>query len=143
MTVVLITGAAQGLGREVARRLAATDHTVFVSARDLEKAQRTAGELDGDVRALPVGLDVNDDASVRAAAAALDRLDVLVNNAAAYVNWGELPSGVDLGAAHAALETNLFGAAVRPRHESLRERRRRERARPQDHRGKHGLNGQT
>jgi NAD(P)-dependent dehydrogenase (short-subunit alcohol dehydrogenase family) len=110
LSVVLITGAAQGLGREVARRLAAAGDTVFVSARDPEKARRAAAELEGDVRALPVGLDVTDDASVRDAAATLDRLDVLVNNAAAYVNWNELPSGADLSAAHAALETNLFGA---------------------------------
>jgi NAD(P)-dependent dehydrogenase (short-subunit alcohol dehydrogenase family) len=63
-----------------------------------------------DVRALPVGLDVSDDDSVSHAAAALDRLDVLINNAAAYVNWSELPTEADLAPAHAALETNLFGA---------------------------------
>ncbi len=67
----------------------------------------------GDVRALKVDLDVTDDASVRAAAQALEdnpgRVDVLVNNAAAYVDWSETASGADLAAAHQILEVSLFG----------------------------------
>jgi NAD(P)-dependent dehydrogenase (short-subunit alcohol dehydrogenase family) len=111
--VVLITGAARGIGREAGRQLAARGASVIVSARDPDQAAAAAAELDGDVRALGVGLDVGDDASVRAAAAALERdpgrLDVLVNNAAAFVNWTELPTEADLAAAHDALEVNLFG----------------------------------
>ncbi len=37
-------------------------------------------------------------------------LDVLINNAAAYVDWTELASAADLAAAEAVLESNLFGA---------------------------------
>ena len=44
---------------------------------------------------LPIGLDVADSASVQAAAAALaedpGRLDILINNAAAYVDWTNWP----------------------------------------------------
>jgi NAD(P)-dependent dehydrogenase (short-subunit alcohol dehydrogenase family) len=65
------------------------------------------------VRALPVDLDVADDASVQEAAVALERdpgrLDVLINNAAAYVDWSETASGADLVAARKVLEVNLFG----------------------------------
>jgi NAD(P)-dependent dehydrogenase (short-subunit alcohol dehydrogenase family) len=113
--VVLVTGSARGLGREVARQLALTGAAVVVTAREPARAAATAEELRhaGDARALEVGLDVSDDASVRAAASELartsGRLDVLVNNAAAYVAWDEQPSSADLAAAHAALETNLFG----------------------------------
>jgi NAD(P)-dependent dehydrogenase (short-subunit alcohol dehydrogenase family) len=116
VAVVLVTGAGQGLGREVARQLAVRGATVYVSARDPDKARRAAKALadDGDVRALPGALDVNDDQSVRAAVAAFEqepgRLDVLINNAAAYVNWAERPSVASLEDAHAAIETNLFGA---------------------------------
>ena len=63
---------------------------------------------------LPIGLDVADSASVQAAAAALaedpGRLDLLINNAAAYVDWTELASTTDLDAARTVMEVNLFGA---------------------------------
>ena len=114
--VVLVTGAARGIGREVTRQLAGMGATVLVGARDADHARATAKELGGagDVRALEVALDVADDASVQAAARALERdpgrLDVLVNNAAAYVDWSETASGADLTAARQVLDVNLFGA---------------------------------
>ncbi|HTP21771.1 MAG TPA: SDR family NAD(P)-dependent oxidoreductase [Solirubrobacteraceae bacterium] len=114
-TVVLITGATRGLGREVARQLAERGATVLVSARDPAKADHTAAELGqtGDVRALSVGLDVNEEPAVRETAAALSRdpgrLDVLINNAAAYVDWTELATAADLSASEQVLSTNLFG----------------------------------
>lgn len=105
---ILVTGAASGLGKEVARQLSEAGHHVLVSARDPRKAAAAAEEVGS--RALPVGLDVSDDASVAAAVASLERLDVLVNNAAAYVDWGETASRAGLGAAREVLETNLLGA---------------------------------
>ena len=51
---------------------------------------------------------------MQAAAAALEadpgRLDVLVNNAATYVDWTETATRADLAVAHQVLEVNLFGA---------------------------------
>jgi NAD(P)-dependent dehydrogenase (short-subunit alcohol dehydrogenase family) len=112
MAVALVTGAARGLGREVAAQLAAAGLDVVVAARDPRRASDTAAEL--GVRALPVALDVSDDASVARAARVLQedpgRLDVLVNSAAAYVDWTELAATADLAAAHAVMQTNLFGA---------------------------------
>src|ERR1700759_4946219 len=114
-TVVLITGATRGLGKEVARQLAERGATVVVSARDPAKADHTAAELGqaGDARALSVGLDVNEEPAVRETAAALwrdpGRLDVLINNAAAYVDWTELATAADLSASEQVLSTNLFG----------------------------------
>jgi NADP-dependent 3-hydroxy acid dehydrogenase YdfG len=81
MSIVLITGAAHGLGLEVARQLAEAGHDVVLSARDAEAAGRAAADV--GARALPVGLDVTDAASVAAAAEAVGELDVLVSNAAA------------------------------------------------------------
>jgi NAD(P)-dependent dehydrogenase (short-subunit alcohol dehydrogenase family) len=119
--VVLVTGSARGLGREVARQLALTGATVVVTAREPARAAATAEELRhanaGDVRALEVGLDVSDGASVKAATSELartyGRMNVLVNNAAAYVAWDEQPSSADLVAAHDALETNPLRAVAR------------------------------
>ena len=113
MTTILVTGAARGLGLGVARALAADGADVWIAARDQHAAADAASELDG-VSPLPVALDVADAASVRSAVEALTeapgRLDVLINNAAAYVDWSELASAADLEAAHAVLEVNLFGA---------------------------------
>lgn len=106
--VVLVTGASAGLGKEVARQLRKAGHHVLLSARDPGKAATAAEEV--GTEALGVGLDVSDDASVTAAARSLDRLDVLVNNAAAYVDWAETATSADLDAARAVVETNLFGA---------------------------------
>jgi NAD(P)-dependent dehydrogenase (short-subunit alcohol dehydrogenase family) len=112
--IALISGASGGIGAEVARQLAASGATVILSTRDPARAAAAAARIDGDARPLAIGLDVTDQASVDAAAAALTTdpgaLDVLVNNAAAYVDWAETASGADLDAARGVLETNLFGA---------------------------------
>ena len=50
-TVVLVTGAARGLGRAVAAQLAGQGHRVLISARDGEKAARAADELGDTVAA--------------------------------------------------------------------------------------------
>lgn len=109
--VVVVTGAARGLGREVARQLAAADRHVVITARDPGDAERAADELGGGVSALPIGLDLTDQASVQAAADALaaqpGRVDALVNNGAAYVDWTETVSAADLSAAHQVVEVNL------------------------------------
>jgi len=114
--VVLITGAARGVGCEVARQLASADALVLVSARQQENAERAAAELGsaGNVRALPVDLDVSDPDAGAEAAAALradpGRLDILINNAAAYVDWSEMASSADLKLAEQVMAINLFGA---------------------------------
>jgi NAD(P)-dependent dehydrogenase (short-subunit alcohol dehydrogenase family) len=103
--VVLVTGAAKGIGREVARQLVGSGETVIVSARDAARAQAVADEL--GARALT--LDVTDSGSVAAAAGELNELDVLINNAAAFVDWAEMGSAADLDTARAVLDTNLLG----------------------------------
>jgi NAD(P)-dependent dehydrogenase (short-subunit alcohol dehydrogenase family) len=109
-THALVTGGARGIGVEVARQLAQAGMVVWLTARDLARAERVAGELAqaGDVR--PAALDVRDDASVAALAARLERLDVLVNNAAIDYDTDARAVGADLDRVRTALETNLFGA---------------------------------
>lgn len=115
-SICLITGSTRGLGRAVAEALASFGSTVVVSGRDHGAAREAARELRsaGDVRALSVPLDVSDRKSVDAAAEALRTdlggLDVLINNAAAYVDWTETASGADLAASRRVMDTNLYGA---------------------------------
>jgi NAD(P)-dependent dehydrogenase (short-subunit alcohol dehydrogenase family) len=114
-TVVLITGATRGLGSEVAAQLAERGARILLTARNAARARAVAADLAeaADVRALDVDLDVDDHESVTRAAAAVHgdpgRLDILINNAAGYVDWGEAGSAADLDAAAAVLSTNLFG----------------------------------
>jgi NAD(P)-dependent dehydrogenase (short-subunit alcohol dehydrogenase family) len=107
MTTTLITGANKGLGREVARRLLADGHDVWLAARDPAKGQAAAEELGARF----VALDVTDDASVAAAAdrvAAEGGLDVLVNNAGILGPRKPVPE-VTPDDLRIVFETNLFG----------------------------------
>jgi len=71
----LVTGAARGLGRAIALRLAQNGARVFVSGRD-ESALRAVG---GGTRALVFDLD--DEAACAAALEQVGGIDILVNNA--------------------------------------------------------------
>ncbi len=85
--IALVTGAAQGLGNAIARRLFAAGHAVVLSDLSLERAQAAAAELDpSGERVLAVKLDVAAKADFEAALAAtlarFGALHVAVNNAA-------------------------------------------------------------
>src|SRR5688500_13025209 len=75
--VAVVTGASSGIGSATAQRLAAEGFQVVLGARRMERLEPLAASI--GARALP--LDVTDPSSVEAFAGALDRVDVLVNNA--------------------------------------------------------------
>jgi 3-oxoacyl-[acyl-carrier protein] reductase len=81
--VAIVTGAAQGFGRAVAERFAASGAKVDIWDRDNDLAGKTAKEI-GDAARL-VEVDVSDFASVEkardATLAAHGQIDILVNNA--------------------------------------------------------------
>lgn len=87
-TIVLLTGAAQGIGFAAARQLLARGCRVFLTARQPTAGEAAVAQLGQGAEF--IALDVLDDASVSAAAAALaertGRLDVLVNNAAVLLD---------------------------------------------------------
>jgi NAD(P)-dependent dehydrogenase (short-subunit alcohol dehydrogenase family) len=111
MTVILVTGAASGIGRDAALRLAGAGHRVLAGDQRPGALAELAGEAAGRLEPLP--LDVADAASIEAARAEVDRrtggrgLDVLVNNAG-YALPGPLEalSDADL---RALFDTNVFG----------------------------------
>jgi NADP-dependent 3-hydroxy acid dehydrogenase YdfG len=86
---------------------------VLVGARDPAAAAAAVVGLSG-VAVLQAPLDVADAWSVGQAVAAVrsapGRLEVLVNNAAAFVDWAETATAADLDAAHQVMEVNLSGA---------------------------------
>lgn len=87
--VVIITGAGQGIGRELARQYGAAEAIVVVADLNETKAQQVVTEITqaGGV-ALAVRVDVSDRSSADAMVAAVlekyGRIDVLVNNAAIF-----------------------------------------------------------
>ena len=103
--VAVVTGASSGIGAATARRLAAEGFDVVVGARRVDRLESLAAEIDG--RALP--LDVTDSASVEAFAAALDRVDVLVNNAGGAFDAASV-ADADLDSWARTYEVNVLGA---------------------------------
>ena len=81
--VVILTGGADGIGRECALAYAREKAAVVIVDTNLEAAQRTAGELGGESVALHA--DVADGAAVQAAVEAagkrFGRIDAVHNNA--------------------------------------------------------------
>ncbi|CCF47662.1 hypothetical protein CH063_04236 [Colletotrichum higginsianum] len=83
--VALVTGVSSGLGAETLKALAATGATVFGTARDLDKARATLGDLANATNVRLLKMDLASLASVREAAAEFraqsDTLNLLVCNA--------------------------------------------------------------
>jgi NAD(P)-dependent dehydrogenase (short-subunit alcohol dehydrogenase family) len=105
MTTALVTGANKGIGLEIVKQLLAKGVDVHLGARDVERGEKAAA----DTGARFVQLDVTDPESVRRAAASLDQLDVLVNNAGVVGGRPQAPGDADLDRIREAFETNVFG----------------------------------
>ncbi|MBV8937612.1 MAG: 3-hydroxybutyrate dehydrogenase [Alphaproteobacteria bacterium] len=84
--VAIITGAASGIGKEIALRFAAEGGTPVIADLDLDAADAAAREIKSNGSdALAVGMDVADEAAVEKGIAdtmtKYGRIDVLVSNA--------------------------------------------------------------
>ena len=111
--VAVVTGASRGLGQYFGRALARAGADLIVTSRTLESLAPFVAEIEALGRkAVPIALDVRDEASINAfaeqAGAAFDKIDILVNNAgcnirkpATEISWEDWSYVVD---------TNLRGS---------------------------------
>jgi len=111
--VALVTGASQGIGRACALRLAASEATVAVTARNQEKLVELVQQIDasgGKAAAFP--MDVANEEQIKAAfKAALSqfgKIDILVNNAG--ITRDQLVMRMKRADWDAVLNTNLTSA---------------------------------
>ncbi|HEV7418355.1 MAG TPA: bifunctional aldolase/short-chain dehydrogenase [Mycobacterium sp.] len=83
--IALVTGAASGIGKAIATRLAAEGACVVIADLDAEKAAAAAEEIGNSDVAIGVAADVTDEAAVQAAidatVLAFGGIDIVVNNA--------------------------------------------------------------
>ncbi|MDR6559257.1 rhamnulose-1-phosphate aldolase [Arthrobacter pascens] len=83
--IALVTGAASGIGKAIATRLAAEGACVVIADLNLENAEKVAEELGGPDVAIGVQADVTNEAQVQAAiqeaVLAFGGVDLVVNNA--------------------------------------------------------------
>ncbi|MCW2784270.1 MAG: short chain dehydrogenase [Marmoricola sp.] len=99
-SVVLVTGANGGLGIEFVHQ------ALSLGAVKVYATARTPRDW-GDERIVSLQLDVNDPASVAAAATTASDVTVVINNAG--ISTGASLSDTDLTATRAIFETNFFG----------------------------------
>lgn len=110
--IALITGVSreEGLGFETAKQLAHLGFEVIITARELQKAQYLADQINVDARQV----DVTDDQNVSALANEITKkygkIDVLINNAGAFFDAGANTLEVNFEYVKEALDTNLIGA---------------------------------
>ena len=84
--VAIITGAASGIGKEIAKCFAAEDAQVVIADLQLAAAQAAADEINrAGGNAMAVAMDVSDESAVEAGVAAafehFGSVDILVSNA--------------------------------------------------------------
>ncbi len=120
--VIVVTGAAQGIGRTLALGLAEEGAKVGVLARDEARAQKVVDEIKdipGAPQALALEADVSDETAVARAANHVDRqwgrVDGLINNA----GWMPGPQKVldlDISVLRTVLDSNLVGGFITTKH---------------------------
>ncbi|MFR9730540.1 SDR family oxidoreductase [Saccharopolyspora sp. MS10] len=100
--IALVTGASRGIGAAVSRSLSET-HDVLLGGRDGTALDELAAEIDG---ARPWPVELTDQDAVAAAAATVERLDVLVHSAG-LVELGAV-ADVSVDSWRRTFELNLF-----------------------------------
>jgi pyridoxal 4-dehydrogenase len=109
--IAIVTGAAQGIGKAIAKRLAADGARVIVSDMNGPGAAATAAEIGG--RASSIAADISNPQDVARLVEQAGAVDVLVNNAAIvpYIAWDD----IDLDHWRRIIDVNLTGTYIMTR----------------------------
>jgi NAD(P)-dependent dehydrogenase (short-subunit alcohol dehydrogenase family) len=112
--IALVTGGNRGIGLAVCRQLGALGYQVILTSRDVDKGEKAAVALRAAGCSVTVApLDVDREASVAQLKTLVDRdfgrLDVLVNNAAVYLDEGMSVFDVDMATVRTTIKTNVYG----------------------------------
>ena len=113
--VVLITGAGQGIGRELARQFAAAGAIAVIADLNVAGARSVAAEIEAaGGKASALAVDVANKDSVDEMAASIlrtyGRIDVLVNNASIFSSLTKRPfDGIPLSEWQAVMQVNITG----------------------------------
>ncbi|MFB7027545.1 MULTISPECIES: SDR family oxidoreductase [unclassified Streptomyces] len=113
MSIAVVTGAGSGIGRSVARALAAAGWSVALAGRRAEHLEETAAALpDGDFLCVPT--DVTSETQVAALFSSVrdryGRVDLLFNNAGTFAGGGTPVEDLDPATWRAVVDVNLTGA---------------------------------
>lgn len=111
--IALVTGGNKGIGREIVRGLLQAGCRVYLGAREAAKGQQAVADLAPEGEVLYLEVDLNNHATLAAAAAHLQRaegrLDILVNNAGINVPGDGSPGTADVESIEQVLHTNFLG----------------------------------
>jgi NAD(P)-dependent dehydrogenase (short-subunit alcohol dehydrogenase family) len=112
--IAIVTGANRGLGLETCRQLAQQGYQMVLTSRDEVKGQAAARALrDAGGQVVYHPLEVTSQESVTQlrdfVVGVFGRADVLVNNAALYLDEGRDVLDVELAVFRATIETNVYG----------------------------------
>jgi short-subunit dehydrogenase len=111
--VVIITGGSRGIGRELARQLAARGAWLCLAARDEERLKAVQAECEQlGGKAVYIVTDVCEQAQcerlIRGCAETYGRIDALVNNAGVTM-WARFDKVITLAPFETIMQTNYFG----------------------------------
>jgi NAD(P)-dependent dehydrogenase (short-subunit alcohol dehydrogenase family) len=112
--IALVTGANRGIGFEACRQLAQRGVQVILTSRDVAKGQAAVDRLAAEgLTAIYHQLDVSDPESIARirdfVEKSFGRLDILVNNAAIYIDERHSLLALDYDILRATMETNTYG----------------------------------
>ncbi|MEV7279544.1 SDR family oxidoreductase [Streptomyces sp. NPDC093111] len=113
MSIAVVTGAGSGIGRSVARALAAAGWQVALAGRRLAPLEETAAPLSpSDVLCVPTDVTSADQVAAlfEAVRDRFGRVDLLFNNAGTFAGGGVPVEDLDHATWHQVVDVNLTGA---------------------------------